>query len=166
MKAACDLNKASATSFASKLAHDAHRCPLAEHGQVLGTCLACSRVQPMVEDIFAIIKGFVGPDNLEETTAAKTFDRASRNPETQSQRRDTTCCQVIIRAAHPENLPGLYPLSRANERSTAEDYLRKQGLNVPQPFPDGFMVFCLSTCSGDSHPAFHSLLFGASNILE
>ena len=44
--------------------------------------------------------------------------------------------QVIIRAAHPENLPGLYPLSRANERSTAEDYLRKQGLNVPQPFPD------------------------------
>ena len=61
--------------------------------------------------------------------------------------------QVVIRAAHPENLPRLYPLSRANERSTAEDYLRKKSLYVPQPFPDGFMVFCLSTCSGDSHPA-------------
>ena len=71
--------------------------------------------------------------------------------------------QVIIRAAHPENLPGLYPLSRANERSTAEDYLRKQGLNVPQPFPDGLMVFCLSTCSGDSHPAFRIQFCGDSH---
>ena len=71
--------------------------------------------------------------------------------------------QVIIRAAHPENLPGLYPLSRANERSTAEDYLRKHGLNVPQSFPDGLMVFCLSTCSGDSHPAFHIQFCGDSH---
>ena len=71
--------------------------------------------------------------------------------------------QVVIRAAHPENLPRLYPLSRANERSTAEDYLRKKRLYVPQPFPDGFMVFCLSTCSGDSHPAFRIQFCGDSH---
>ena len=50
----------------------------------------------MVEDVFAIIKDLVGPDDLEETTAAKTFARACRNPETQSQRRDTTCCRNMV----------------------------------------------------------------------
>ena len=76
-------------------------CCRAEHGEVFGACLACSQVQPMVEHIFAIIKGLVGPDDLEETTAAKTFARASRNPETQSQRRDTTCCRNMVFAMPP-----------------------------------------------------------------
>ena len=71
-------------------------CCRAENAEVFGACLACSQVQPTVEHIFAIIKGLVGPDDLEETTAAKTFARACRNPETQSQRRDTTCCRNMV----------------------------------------------------------------------
>ena len=42
---------------------------------------------------------------------------------------------VIIRAEHPEELPGLFPLHTNNQRSTAQAFLREQGLDVPEPFP-------------------------------